>query len=359
MKVLFIVRSTLFSVRGGDTVQVEETASHLRLLGVEVSIRKSSEHIDYSGYRLIHFFNIIRPADMLVHIRKSKKPFVVSTILVDYSFYDKYQRRGFSGSLFRLLPANGIEYCKTLYRALRRNDALPSPEYIWKGQRQSIRLILRKAAMVLVNTVEEYGSLVKAYRVTPPFAIIPNGINKKLFNNQAAVPKEKDMVLCAARIEGIKNQQQLIRALNNSPFRLVLVGNAAPNQQRYYQRCKKSAAANVSFVGQLSQAELLHYYKRAQVHILPSWFEVCGLSSLEAAAMGCNVVISNNGYANSYFGEEAVYCDPASPQSIRAAVEKAAARPQNEALQIRIREQYNWEEAARKTFSIYQQITGA
>lgn len=55
MKVLFIVRSTLFSVRGGDTVQVEETAAHLRLLGVEVSIRKSSEHIDYSGYRLIHF----------------------------------------------------------------------------------------------------------------------------------------------------------------------------------------------------------------------------------------------------------------------------------------------------------------
>ena len=36
MKVLFIVRSTLFTAKGGDTIQVEETASELRKTGVEV-----------------------------------------------------------------------------------------------------------------------------------------------------------------------------------------------------------------------------------------------------------------------------------------------------------------------------------
>ena len=73
MNVLFVVRSTLFTVKGGDTTQVIETAAQLRLLGVETDIKLAGEKIDYSPYDLLHFFNIIRPADILVHIKKSKK----------------------------------------------------------------------------------------------------------------------------------------------------------------------------------------------------------------------------------------------------------------------------------------------
>ena len=111
------------------------------------------------------------------------------------------------------------------------------------------------------------------------------------------------MVLCVARIEGIKNQYNLIRALNNTPYKLLLIGDAAPNQKKYYRQCKKIAAANISFINYLPQEQLVHYYAAAKVHVLPSWFEVCGLSSLEAAAMGCRVVITDNGYARSYFKE--------------------------------------------------------
>ncbi|MFN8242467.1 MAG: glycosyltransferase family 4 protein [Ferruginibacter sp.] len=358
MKVLFIVRSTLFTVRGGDTTQVVETARHLQLLGTEVHICKASETIDYRPYDLLHFFNIIRPADMLVHIRRSGKPFVVSTILVDYSVYDKFHRSGLAGRLFRLMPAHRIEYAKTLYRATRRQEGVASAEYLWKGHHKSIQSILRKASMVLVNTEEEYRRLVTQYQETPPFSIVTNGINKELFSAHPEVPREKDLVLCAARIEGIKNQLQLIHALNKSRFRLLLVGNPAPNQQSYYQRCRSAAGANIHFIQQLSQEELLLYYARARVHVLPSWFEVCGLSSLEAAAMGCNVVITKNGYAESYFNNEAFYCDPASPDSIRAAVEAAAVSPLSNSLQERIRREYTWEETAGKTQFIYRKICG-
>jgi glycosyltransferase involved in cell wall biosynthesis len=353
MKVVFIVRSTLFTVPGGDTVQVKETAAQLKLLGVDVDIKLTKEKIEYHSYDLLHFFNIIRPADILVHIKRSKKPFVISPILVDYSVYDKQYRSGFSGKLFRWLPAAGIEYVKTVYRALRRKDHLASISYLWKGQRRSIKEILEQTKCVLVSAEEEYRQLVKWYDMEPPFTIVPNGIDTCLFKPQAATSREEDLVLCVARIEGIKNQRNLITALNNTKFRLLLIGNAAPNQKKYYQACKKIAADNVSFIEHLPQEQLIKYYAAAKVHVLPSWFEVCGLSSLEAAAMGSQVVITDNGYARSYFKEDAFYCDPSDAGSILEAVEKAAVSIVDKRLQNNIIEQYSWRRVAEMILAAY------
>ncbi|HEX2683780.1 MAG TPA: glycosyltransferase family 4 protein, partial [Ferruginibacter sp.] len=324
MKVAFIVRSTLFTVKGGDTIQVKETARQLREYGVEVDILTASEKINYDQYNLLHFFNIIRPADILVHVKRSGKPFVVSTILVDYAAYDKQQRPGLAGKLFSLLPAGRIEYLKTIYRSLRRQDPLVSIAYLWKGHKRSIREILSKAKAVFVHAQEEYRELVKLYGVAPPYTVIRNGIDKTLFQPSAPANKEQDLVLCVARIEGIKNQYNLIRAINNSAYRLVLIGDVAPNQREYYRECRKIAAENISFVSHLPQNELLEYYAAAKVHVLPSFFEVCGLASLEAAAMGCRIVITDKGYARSYFNDAAFYCDPKDPDNILQAIDDAA-----------------------------------
>jgi glycosyltransferase involved in cell wall biosynthesis len=72
--------------------------------------------------------------------------------------------------------------------------------------------------------------------------------------------------------------------------------------------------------------------------------------------MGCRVVITDKGYTREYFGNEAVYCDPASPQSILAAVEKAAATPDTDTLRRKIFEQYTWQQAAGKTAAAYKQV---
>ena len=89
MKVLFISRSTLFSSPGGDTKQIELTAAYLIKLGVQVDICLAKDYIDYSSYDLIHFFNIIRPADLLYHAQRSGKPYVISTIFLDYGEFEK------------------------------------------------------------------------------------------------------------------------------------------------------------------------------------------------------------------------------------------------------------------------------
>ncbi|HVS93574.1 MAG TPA: glycosyltransferase family 4 protein [Mucilaginibacter sp.] len=356
MKVAFITRSTLYTVPGGDTIQALQTAKHLGELGIDTDIKLSNETIDYSQYTLLHFFNLARPADILYHSKKACKPFVVSTILCNYSEYDKYHRKG-AGRFFSYLSGDRIEYLKTIARWIKGSDKLASVGYLWKGQRSSIRYILRKASVILPNSASEYKRINQSYQCNTKYLIIPNGIDAQLFKRNCSAAKDPDLVLCVARIEGIKNQLNLIRALNDTKFNLVLIGSYAPNQRAYFDECRSIAAKNITFINHVPQEQLVKYYQRAKVHILPSWFETTGLSSLEAAVMGCNIVITDKGDAKEYFGSNAFYCDPADPASILAAIEKASRCRYNEDLHEMIMKRYTWKQAALQTLKAYQSIS--
>jgi glycosyltransferase involved in cell wall biosynthesis len=356
MRIAFITRSTLYSVPGGDTIQVSQTARCLRELGAEVDICLADDTIDYRRYDLFHYFNITRPADILFHTGKTKKPFVLSPILIDYSEYDKQHRKGLSGIILRQFSANSNEYAKTFGRWLYGKDVLQSKSYLWKGQRKSIREILKKAAMILPNSEAENKKLREVFEVDQDYAVVHFGVDASMFFPDDSTLKDDKMVVCAARIEGIKNQLNLIKALNNTAYTLLLVGSPAPNQKSYYDECRKIAAKNIIFHEHVPQKELLHYYKKAKVHALPSWFETCGLSSLEAAAMGCNVAITDKGYTREYFGNDAFYCDPQCPESIFNEIEKAANTDCQTALQQKILHNYTWQEAAKITSQVYKKI---
>jgi glycosyltransferase involved in cell wall biosynthesis len=352
MKVAFITRSTLYTIPGGDTVQVVQTAGQLAKLGVDTEILLSNQVIAYDDYDLLHFFNLTRPADILYHSTKSKKPFVVSTILCSYTEYDKNHRKGI-GALFSFLPADSIEYLKTIARWILRKDNLASINYTWKGQRKSIFEILKRATIILPNSESEYRRVVQNYTKVK-YLVVPNGVNPVLFQHNVNIKKDEQLVICVARIEGIKNQINLIKALNNTRFKLILIGAAAPNQLDYYNECRSIAASNISFINHIPQSELVKYYQEAKVHVLPSWFETTGLSSIEAAVMGCNIVITDKGDTREYFGNHAAYCDPLAPESILNAVETASKAPFNENLREKILKNYTWKQAAIQTLKAYQ-----
>ncbi len=126
LKIAIIVRSTIIKVFGGDSQQVLNTASELRKLGVHVDIVLSNEKIDYSKYDLLHLFNIIRPADHLTHIVKSKVPTVISTIYLDYSKFDNHGRNGLQNQVFKIVGKDGAEYLKNNYRFLKKQDTMVS-----------------------------------------------------------------------------------------------------------------------------------------------------------------------------------------------------------------------------------------
>ena len=163
MKVAFITRSTLYTVPGGDTEQILQTARFLKELGVEVDLFLTTEKIDYPKYDLLHVFNITRPADILFHLAKTNKPVVVSTILVDYTEYDMQYRKGLPGKVLRLFPPGANEYIKTVARWILKRDSLQTRSYLWKGQDKSIKEILQKASRLLPNSEGEYQKVEELY----------------------------------------------------------------------------------------------------------------------------------------------------------------------------------------------------
>lgn len=355
MRVALITRATLFTQPGGDTVQVRNTAAALNRYDITADIVLTDQPIVYTRYDLLHFFNLTRPADILHHTRKARKPFVITPILVDFSQYDRYHRKGLPGFVFRMFTGDNIEYLKTTARWLMGKDKLMSKSYLWKRQRNSINEILDKATMVLPNSRMEYERLMALYENAPGYHIVPNGVDTDIFTFDDSIDRDPNLVICVGRIEGIKNQENLIRALNNTAFKLVLIGARAANQSSYYRRCRQIAAGNISFIDHLPQQQLAGYYQRAKVHVQPSWFETCSLSSLEAGVMGCNLVIADRGFLREYYQDYAAYCNPEDPASILDAVKKAAEK--NHGLQFRnkILENYTWQHAAQHTAAAYHQ----
>ncbi|PWT96534.1 MAG: glycosyl transferase family 1 [Bacteroidetes bacterium] len=354
MKILFISRSGLFRDKGGDTVQLLQTAASLRELGVDVDVRLCDEIIDYAPYDLLHFFNIIRPADILLHIRKSKKPYLVSTIFVDYGEYEKKVRKGIVGMFFKYISSDAIEYAKVLARYFLKGEKIISREYIWLGQKRAVKKIMSNASMLLPNSHSEYKRLIAHYHCSAGYRVIPNAIDPQLFKNvNNEKIRDENFVICVGRIEGRKNQLNLIKSVQGSRFRLTLIGSPAANQASYFEACKIAAGTNVEFIDNLPQEQLLQYYSQASIHVLPSWFETTGLSSLEAAAMGCRVVITDKGDTKEYFEDLAFYCEPGSTDSIREAIERASEAGFSDTLQKKILREYTWQIAAFKTLDAY------
>jgi glycosyltransferase involved in cell wall biosynthesis len=359
MYVLMITRSNHFSGLGGDTIQIENTANFLRKLGIKVDIKLGSSRMDYSQYDLIHFFNITRPANILPHIRRTDIPFVISPIFVDYLEYEQSIKTGVRTFIGNFFPSDSFEYLKVIARKFKNNEPIGSLRYLFFGHRAAIKYASRQASMLLPNSVSEYNRFSSKYNLKVPYQPIPNAINSTLFSSTTKPNQAfSNGVICVARIEGLKNQQNLIKAMEGLKLKLFIIGKPSPNHVEYYQKCREMAGANVTFVDHVPQNELPGIYKAARVHVLPSWFETTGLSSLEAAAMGCNIVISDKGDQREYFKNFAFYCNPSDVESIRNAIIQAYAAKPNSTFQNYIFENYTWEITANKTLEAYTSILG-
>lgn len=355
MKAALISRSSLFTVPGGDTTQVVKTAEELNKLGVNADIFLAADNIDYTKYDLLHFFNITRPADHLVHILQSKKPYVISTIYLDYTAFDRNGRNIFFRTLFRALGKYKSEYFKNLYRYARAQDKMASLEYL-RGHRRAMRRILSGAALILPNSLSEYRRIVSDTGYDGKYTVVPNGIDINIFSQGLPAVKREDAILCVAQVYGMKNQHLLIHACRKLNVPLKIIGKAPPNHTRYYEYCRKLGENHVSFFDFMSQADLIKHYASARVHALPSWFETTGLTSLEAGVMGCNLVVGKGGDTYDYFKDLVWYCDANDQASIESCLEKALSQENDFRLKDLILSEYTWKKAAEKTREAYIQV---
>jgi glycosyltransferase involved in cell wall biosynthesis len=362
MNVLFITRPTVFSGPGGDTVQLEKTKEYLEKLGVSVEIADCSEP-NLDGYDLIHFYNLRNPQDLLFNVRRAKKkgmPMVLSTIWGSYIECDRKERKGLQKWIANNISEYKVEYLKSIARILvNRNFHKGMLPYIFSGHYNAQREIAQTVNVLLPNSPTELERVKMDMKL--PNAVgrsIANAVDLDVFDYESVtVGKYKSYegcILSAARIEIRKCQLDLIRAVKGLPYQLVIVGKASPNSQEYYRKCQAEAGDNVTFVNHVTHAELAELYKVAKAHALISWMETPGLSTLEAAVMNCNVLVTDRGDTEYYFQEHAFYCEPGDVKSIRAGIENVMSKEYNNDLKQRVIDNFTWQHTAQQTLEGYQ-----
>lgn len=365
MKVLFQSRKTLFSAPGGDTTQMLKTKEYLERLGVQVDVTIDLEP-DLSEYDIVHIFNLMRPQDVYLQVKNAKrygKKIALSTIYGPYEEYEKKARGGFLQIINRFLSITQIEYLKVIARAvLNLEFSKGTIIYLLKGHKRLQNEIVKNVDVFLPNSESEMLRVAKDFNLKDyKHVAIANAVDINKFDYSKiqvddTLEQYRDCVLCVARIEGRKNQLNVIRACKSLPYKFVFIGKPSPNSKKYFEMCKQEASENCVFLGQIDHEKLPQFYKLAKVHILASWMETPGLSSLEAGVMKTNIVVTKKGDTEDYFQDYAFYCEPDDIDSIRLAVKNAYETPFNEELRQRILDNYKWEDTATQTLEGYKMI---
>lgn len=361
MRALFVVRPDLERFRGGDTTQILATANALGDLGVDVELVETVPE-SLGGVDVVHLFHLDRLWENVPHLRAigGRRPVVLSPIWWPKDDYNAHSRRGVQGAIARVVGTRSFDAMRLTVRSLVAFKEAPSLRTLprpssWMFLRR-VRELLGTAAMVLPNSLAEVRRLEEAFGLDFPYAVIPNGVDPALEAPTDAASEDHAQgfdVLCVARLEPRKNQHLVIDALRDSELTVGFAGACGRFDTDYETQLRDAATDRMTFLGPVGRERLSALYRSAKVHVLPSWFETPGLSSLEAASHGCRIVVGECEPVREYFGEHAVYCDPGSVESIRQAVRHALDTTDGELAGL-VNERYTWAAAGRATLDAYE-----
>lgn len=119
-----------------------------------------------------------------------------------------------------------------------------------------------------------------------------------------------------------KNVPRQIKAAIKYGYKLVLAGALISLTEEQWLHNMIDGHENIKYVGQLTDEQLLDYYRRCKVFALPSITEGVGMVALEAAANGAEIVLTNDGGPKYYLEGHAEIVNPYSVDEIGIAVKK-------------------------------------
>ena len=185
---------------------------------------------------------------------------------------------------------------------------------------------------------------------------------------------KNDYILSVANNYAYKNLEGVIRASSylrqkyKIPHQLVLVGSLDLLEKRKelllkeIQEAEVEEGRDVICTGFVEHSELPFLYSACSVFVLPSYCESFGMPLLEAMSCGAPVVTSNISAMPEVVGDAGILVNPYSVEEIAKAVYQVLSQPslREELIQkgLERAKQFSWEDAARKTLAIYEEVYG-
>lgn len=348
LRVLFQNRPNTFTQRGGDTVVMEKLGEGLKAYGIKVTVDLDGTN-DPRNFDLVHLFNFALP-DMLkswaMRAEQAGVPYIVTTLCEDVgNFHEtslawarvlvEYVRRGHDKAFFEANKPGEVPQRSGFDNA-------------WTAAH---------ATALITNGAQESALIRRLYPSS-------NGISEIKFGSEVGAQGRaedfvreygiSDFVFCVGRLESRKNQLMLLKALEQVDLPIVFAAGGFSYQPDYEQAVRAFRRnAKTVVLDRIDPQMLSAAYQACRVHVLPSWYELPGLVSIEAASLGKNVVATRQGTLVDYLGDKAFYCDPSCEDSIRNAVLAAYYSPAVPGLK-ELAQSFTWSKFVEDTVAVYQ-----
>ena len=356
MHILLQNRNNAFSCPGGDTIVSNEIYSGLRALDVDVDVATGAP--DLGNVDLVHVMNVTLSSmlqEAAENATKQNVPYVITTLYEDWQRY--MERSALTVNLFQQYLSSGNNE-QAFQRGLAHIRSLPDGPKV--GNHQSVY-----GAAALFACGESEADRIRddypeAYEL---IKVVKFGNSRMKRAPEFLVERVKEylgfdrFLICCGRIETRKNQLMLLKAFEDSDLPIVLASGGFSYQPVYVELVQKYKRKGLVRILPRIGFELLEgIMSAASVHVLPSWYELPGLVTLEAASCGIPVVASDWGAVTDYLPEGLIeLCQPDDPRSIYDAVERALAKGVNPQTKVKA-DSYTWQAFAEETYNTYERI---
>lgn len=287
MKILFDHQLPFSLAHGGLQTQIERTKAALQDAGASVEYLRWWD--DTQTGDIIHFFGRASPSHIAFAHAKGIK-YVMSELLTGQGSRKPTQLR-LQGIIERILR----KVVPAIFLAGFRWDAYHKTDALIVGTSWEAEV-----ARLLFKPPDER------------IHVIPNGVEDIFFEDpDNPLSRGKDLV-CTATITPRKRVIELTEAAIASETPLRIFGAPYGKNDPYYDLflCAAAKAPDlISYEGPITdRAQLARIYQTARGFVLLSSMESRSLSSEEAAAAGCPLLLSDLPWARSTFAESATYC---------------------------------------------------
>ncbi|CAB4840764.1 unannotated protein [freshwater metagenome] len=382
---------------GGMNIYVLESAQRMAAMGVEVDIftrrteSESPEIIEISKGVRVRYFDCghghLTKEQMPAHILGLSKEFL--RIVKDEKYDAIHSHYWISGKV--AMPAAAklriplIHTMHTMARVKNLNLAegeSPEPMIRVQGETQ----VAAAAQALIANTDSEAASLVSLYDACPDTVHVVNpgvdlftftpGTGRKAAREQTGTPADALVITFVGRIQPHKGPEVLIRAtselVKHSPqmrpqLIVNIIGGASGANTEEVERLKELATwlgidDVIHFAPPVPRADLVHWYRAADLVCVPSYSESFGLVALEAQACGTPVVATAIGGLRTAVadGISGVLVDGHDPKAWSSVLARLLHEPQRRVLlsmgAIEHASHFGWDATARGTLDIYDQV---
>jgi glycogen synthase len=229
------------------------------------------------------------------------------------------------------------------YEAVRGTAAPPE----WDRYATEVREGVAAADLLVAPTRAMLDALVRLYGPTGPTAVIPNGLRAP----RRPKCRKEPLILAAGRVwDEAKNVSALARVASALDWPVAVAGEGA-------------VEGSVVCLGWLSRRELEAWLARAAIFAAPARYEPFGLLPLEAALLGCALVLGDIPSLREVWDDAALYVDPDDDRELAATLQGLIEDPvklDRFARLARVRAQrYALEQMAHGYCRVYERARGA